>query len=226
MKPPPFFYPLAISLQIVYSLFRQKKGMIYAMVLLFRETLRHLRTEKGLSQQQLADRLHVERASVTNWEAGRRIPSIDMLFQIAEALEVDAATLLAAAGERSEVPNVLLLDDEPIILDGSIPVLRELMPKANVIGFTKSLEALTFFRENPVALVFLDIELARSSGLELCRQMLALRPHTNVIFLTAYPEYSIDAWNVGASGFLLKPLDADEVRRELSRLRYPVMGVL
>ena len=196
------------------------------MVLLFGETLRHLRTEKGLSQQQLADRLHVERASVTNWEAGRRIPSIDMLFQIAEALEVDAATLLAAAGERSEVPNVLLLADEPIILDGSIPVLRELMPKANVIGFTKSLEALTFFRENPVALVFLDIELARSSGLELCRQMLALRPHTNVVFLTAYPEYSIDAWNVGASGFLLKPLDADEVRRELSRLRYPVMGVL
>ena len=196
------------------------------MVLLFGETLRHLRTEKGLSQQQLADRLHVERASVTNWEASRRIPSIDMLFQIAEALEVDAATLLAAAGERSEVPNVLLLDDEPIILDGSIPVLRELMPKANVIGFTKSLEALTFFRENPVALVFLDIELARSSGLELCRQMLALRPHTNVVFLTAYPEYSIDAWNVGASGFLLKPLDADEVRRELSRLRYPVMGVL
>ena len=196
------------------------------MVLLFGETLRHLRTEKGLSQQQLADRLHVERASVTNWEAGRRIPSIEMLFQIAEALEVDAATLLAAAGERSEVPNVLLLDDEPIILDGSIPVLRELMPKANVIGFTKSLEALTFFRENPVALVFLDIELARSSGLELCRQMLALRPHTNVVFLTAYPEYSIDAWNVGASGFLLKPLDADEVRRELSRLRYPVMGVL
>ena len=196
------------------------------MVLLFSETLRHLRTEKGLSQQQLADRLHVERASVTNWEAGRRIPSIDMLFQIAEALEVDAATLLAATGERSEVPNVLLLDDEPIILDGSIPVLRELMPKANVIGFTKSLEALTFFRENPVALVFLDIELARSSGLELCRQMLALRPHTNVVFLTAYPEYSIDAWNVGASGFLLKPLDADEVRRELSRLRYPVMGVL
>ena len=196
------------------------------MVLLFGETLRHLRTEKGLSQQQLADRLHVERASVTNWEAGRRIPSIDMLFQIAEALEVDAATLLAAAGERSEVPNVLLLDDEPIILDGSILVLRELMPKANVIGFTKSLEALTFFRENPVTLVFLDIELARSSGLELCRQMLALRPHTNVVFLTAYPEYSIDAWNVGASGFLLKPLDADEVRRELSRLRYPVMGVL
>ena len=56
--------------------------------------------------------------------------------------------------------------------------------------------------------------------------MLEVRPHTNVIFLTAFPEYSLDAWSVGASGFLLKPLDAEEVRRELSRLRYPVMGIL
>lgn len=196
------------------------------MVLLFGKTLRHLRTEKGLSQQQLAERLHVERASVTNWEAGRRIPSIDMLFQISEALGVDATALMAAAGEHSEIPNVVLLDDDLIILDGVIPVLRELMPNSNVIGFTKSTEALAFFQKNPVALLFLDIELGQSSGLDLCRQMLELRPHTNVIFLTAFPEYSLDAWSVGASGFLLKPLDMEEVRRELSRLRYSVMGIL
>ena len=196
------------------------------MVLHFGKTLRHLRTEKGLSQQQLAERLHVERASVTNWEAGRRIPSIDMLSQISEALGVDATALMAAAGEHSEIPNVVLLDDDLIILDGVIPVLRELMPNSNVIGFTKSTEALAFFQKNPVALLFLDIELGQSSGLELCRQILELRPHTNVIFLTAYPEYSLDAWSIGASGFLLKPLDMEEVRRELSRLRYPVMGIL
>lgn len=196
------------------------------MVLHFGKTLRYLRTEKGLSQQQLAERLHVERASVTNWEAGRRIPSIDMLSQISEALGVDATALMAAAGEHSEIPNVVLLDDDLIILDGVIPVLRELMPNSNVIGFTKSTEALAFFQKNPVALLFLDIELGQSSGLELCRQILELRPHTNVIFLTAYPEYSLDAWSIGASGFLLKPLDMEEVRRELSRLRYPVMGIL
>ena len=135
------------------------------MALLIGETLRRLRTEKGLSQKQLADRLHVERGSVTNWEAGRRVPSIDMLYKIAEALGVDTTALMAAAGERSEIPSVLLLDDDPITLDGALPVLRELMPNANVVGFTKSLEALAFFQENPVALVFLDIELGRSSGL-------------------------------------------------------------
>ncbi len=196
------------------------------MVLLFGETLRRLRIEKGLSQQQLADHLHVERASVTNWEAARRIPSIDMLIQISEALHVDAAALLAVADEQSEIPNVLLLDDDPIILEGALPLLRELMPNSNVIGFTKSQEALAFFRENQTALVFLDIELGLSSGLGLCRQMLELRPHTNVIFLTAFPGYSLDAWSVGASGFLLKPLDAQEVRKELTRLRYPVKGGL
>ena len=191
------------------------------MVLHFGKTLRHLRTEKGLSQQQLAERLHVERASVTNWEAGRRIPSIDMLSQISEALGVDATALMAAAGEHSEIPNVVLLDDDLIILDGVIPVLRELMPNSNVIGFTKSTEALAFFQKNPVALLFLDIELGQSSGLELCRQILELRPHTNVIFLTAYPEYSLDAWSIGASGFLLKPLTAESLREGLKMLRHP-----
>ena len=120
------------------------------MVLLFGETLRCLRTQKGLSQQQFADLLHVERASVTNWEADRRVPSIDMLFRIAEVLDVDATTLLAASSGRSEIPNVLLLDDESIIVDGAIPILRELMPNANVIGFTKSLEAMAFFRERRI----------------------------------------------------------------------------
>ena len=79
------------------------------MVLHFGKTLRYLRTEKGLSQQQLAERLHVERASVTNWEAGRRIPSIDMLSQISEALGVDATALMAAAGDMgaSVAPQML-----------------------------------------------------------------------------------------------------------------------
>ena len=50
-------------------------------------------------------------------------------------------------------------------------------------------------------------------------------PHTNVVFLTAYAEYSFDAWDTGACGFLLKPLSAQSVRGQLGRLRYPVRGL-
>ena len=196
------------------------------MAMSFGETLRRLRIEKGLSQQQLADKLYVERPSLTNWENGRRMPDAAMISRIVEALGVDAAALLAAEEECVEAPNVLLVDDEAIILAGGLPVLREALPCANIVGFTKPLQAIDYFRKNPVALAFLDIELGRSSGLDLCRELLRIRPRTNVIFLTAYREYALDAWDTGAIGFLMKPLEADEVRKQLSRLRYPVRGLL
>lgn len=192
----------------------------------FGETLRRLRTEKGLSQQQLAVRLHMERPSVANWEAGRRMPDAATVYQIAEALSVDSSALLSAADDSGEAPNVLLVDDEPLIVTGGIPVLQEAMPNANVVGFTKPSQALAFFSENPVALAFLDIELGRTSGLELCREMLRLRSRTNVIYLTAFREYAFDAWDTGACGYLLKPLETETVRAQLSRLRYPVKGLL
>ena len=192
----------------------------------FGETLRRLRTEKGLSQQQLAVRLHMERPSVANWEAGRRMPDAATVYQIAEALSVDSSALLSAVDDSGEAPNVLLVDDEPLIVTGGIPALQEAMPNANVVGFTKPSQALAFFSENPVALAFLDIELGRTSGLELCREMLRLRPHTNVIYLTAFREYAFDAWDTGACGYLLKPLETETVRAQLSRLRYSVKGLL
>lgn len=192
----------------------------------FGETLRRLRTEKGLSQQQLAVRLHMERPSVANWEAGRRMPDAATVYQIAGALSVDSSALLSAADDSGEAPNVLLVDDEPLIVTGGIPALQEAMPNANVVGFTKPSQALAFFSENPVALAFLDIELGRTSGLELCWEMLRLRPRTNVIYLTAFREYAFDAWDTGACGYLLKPLETETVRAQLSRLRYSVKGLL
>ena len=192
----------------------------------FGETLRRLRMERGLSQQQLADRLHVERPSVANWEAGRRVPDATLVLQIAEALGTDAAVLLSTEEKSEDPPNVLLVDDESIILEGGLPILRQALPGAKVFGFTKPSQAVDFVRNHPAALVFLDIELGRVSGLELCRELIRLRPRVNVIYLTAFQEYAFNAWDTGASGFLLKPLDVEAVRRQLLHLRYPVGGLL
>ena len=74
-----------------------------------------------------------------------------------------------------------------------------------------------------MALAFLDIELGKTSGLDLCRALLDINPRTNVIYLTAYIEYSFDAWSTGASGFMLKPLTPEGVRAQLKNLRYPFM---
>ena len=44
----------------------------------------------------------------------------------------------------------------------------------------------------------------------------------NVVFLTAYPDYSLDAWKTDAVGFLLKPLTPEGVKEQLKKLRYPL----
>lgn len=104
--------------------------------------------------------------------------------------------------------------------------MEDAMPNATVVGFTRPIEAVEYAKGNRVALAFLDIELGKMSGLDLCRTLLDINPRTNVVFLTAYAEYSLDAWSTGASGFMVKPITPKGVREQLERLRYPFpMGV-
>ena len=188
------------------------------------ETIRQIRIEKGLSQQQLAEFIHVDRTTITNWETGRRLPDADMLANISDILSIDVSYLIIASLNQNNSPNVIMIDDERIILTGSIPVLRKVLPNSTIKGFTKPSEALNFARENTVSLAFVDIEMGKVNGLDLCRDLLTINPRMNVIFLTAYMEYSYDAWDTGACGFLLKPISEDSVKKQLTKLRYPLRG--
>jgi DNA-binding LytR/AlgR family response regulator len=114
-----------------------------------------------------------------------------------------------------------MVGERKIIRSGGPPILEEVMPNATVIGFTRPSEAIEYARTNRVALAFLDIELGKTSGFDLCRTLLELNPRTNVVFLTAYINYSFDAWSTGASGFMLKPITPQGVRSQLKNLRYP-----
>lgn len=192
----------------------------------FGEKLRQLRVKNGFTQQQLAEQLHMDRTSITYWELGRRMPDVATLLRLSEVLGVDIAMLMDTPIESEDSPNVLLVDDQPIILSGGVVTLREIMPKANVFGFTEPEDVRAFFKSNLVALVFLDIEMGITNGLDFARELLGISPRTNIIYLTAFPDYALGAWKTGASDFLVKPLVPEEVRLALSRLRYPVRGLL
>ena len=191
------------------------------MSLFFSDTLRKLRTEKGLSQQELAEKMYVTRSTVVRWETGSRLPDAAMISRLSEVLGADANILLSAAAQSDECPNVVMVDDRKLILTGGLPILGEVMPNATIMGFTDADEAVEYARANRVALAFLDIELRNTSGLELCRELLEINPRTNVVYLTAYSEYALDAWGTGASGFMLKPITPEGVREQLENLRYP-----
>lgn len=191
----------------------------------FGEILKHFRTEKNLSQQQLADMLFVERASIANWETGRRTPDTVLLLRIAKCLDVDVNILMETIDNTAEEPNIIMVDDEIIILKGGMSVIGNLLPNASVTGFTSPTEALSFAQSNRVHLAYIDIEMGKLNGLELCRKLLRINPRTNVVFLTAYPDYALEAWDTGACGFAVKPLSAKQVHDQLTRLRFPIRGL-
>ncbi len=191
----------------------------------FGETLRTLRTEKNMSQQQLAQRLFVNRSSIANWENGRRIPDLILITRLARLLNVDVSVLTDAANTDPDSPEVIIIDDEAILLSGAIPVLSEVMPRATITGFLKPSEAVDYAKETMISIAFLDIEMGKHNGIDICRTLMDINPLTNVIFLTSYPDYAVDAWNTAASGFLVKPLSAEGVKEQLEKLRHPVRGL-
>ena len=105
----------------------------------------------------------------------------------------------------------------------TVPQLEKMI--AEEMGFSKPSEALHFVRFNHVDIAFLDISMGKTSGLDLCEQMIEINPKLNVVFLTAYPEYSLQSWNTHACGFLVKPLVSEEIKRQMSKLRFPVSGL-
>ena len=189
----------------------------------FPETLRQLRLQKGLSQQALADKMIVTRPTVARWESGDRIPDALTIKRLAEILGVESSLLLSALEEKQERPTIILVDDRKIVLRGGIRVLEEALPEANIIGFSKGKEVIEYAKNNRVALAFLDIELQGMTGLGLCRDLLEINPNTNVIYLTAYNAYSLDAWGTGASGFMVKPITVEGVHEQMKHLRHPFL---
>ena len=166
--------------------------------------------------------MFVTQSTVARWENGSRLPDAVMTTRLATVLGVDVSLLFTAA-ESDESPNVILVDDMKLILVDGLPVLEEVMPNANVIGFLGAEETMEYAKNNRVSLAFLDIELRNASGIDLCRDLLAINPRTNVVYLTAYSDYALDAWSTGASGFMLKPLTPERVREQLKNLRYPFL---
>ena len=220
MSPPVLLRNYCFS-RFAWLNYEKKRNELKKMRILFAKTLRNLRINKELSQRELAERMYVTRSTVARWESGSRLPDAVMISRLAKCLDTDVNILLSAAVESDDALNVIMVDDRKIFFAGALPILEEVMPNAIITGFTRPSEAIEYAKANRIALAFLDIDLGKTNGLDLCRTLLTINPRTNVVYLTAYIEYSFDAWSTGASGFLLKPITAENVRAQLKNLRYP-----
>jgi len=172
---------------------------------------------------QLGKKLFVNHSTIARWENGTRLPEATMIPRLSACLGVDANILFHLEEQSNESPNIILVDDNKAILSDALTVMGEILPEATITGFICPLEAIEYAKANRVAMALLEIELGTISGLDLCHTLLDINPRTNIIFLTAYADYSIDAWKTQACGFILKPLTPEAIREQLKKLRYPFL---
>ena len=120
--------------------------------------------------------------------------------------------------------TILLIDDEPLALEMLKDSVAEACPDAVLHPFLKTSEALAFLQANPVDIAFLDIQMRGMSGLEMAVKCKQLYPKINLIFATGYDSYAIDAMTMHASGYIMKPITAEKVKKELMNLRHPLQS--
>ena len=111
--------------------------------------------------------------------------------------------------------TALLVDDEPAARRRLAELLAA-YPQIEVIGMVESVEeARIFIAVRIPDIVFLDVEMPRGSGLSLLEW---LPESVRVCFVTAYPQYAVDAFDFGAVHYLLKPVDPLRLDRAITRL--------
>jgi two-component system LytT family response regulator len=114
--------------------------------------------------------------------------------------------------------EVMIVDDEPVARR-SVRECCEREPDLKVIGeYGDPRAALEAIRQQPPQLLFLDIQMDSMSGLALAR---ALDPQTLplIVFVTAYDQYALEAFEVSAVDYLLKPFDDARFKATLARVR-------
>lgn len=113
--------------------------------------------------------------------------------------------------------RILIAEDEPLMRERLLGMLPTAWPEAEVVLVAENgNDAWDGFLELEPAVVFLDIRMPGLSGLEVAARI-GKRAH--VVFLTAFDQYAVDAFDAGAVDYLLKPVQPERLARAVERVR-------
>lgn len=113
----------------------------------------------------------------------------------------------------------IAVDDEPIMLRALVKAIEASTDIASVADFTSCDSALRWAQAHPVDIAFLDIEMRGMGGLTLAERIVQDHPNCRIVFCTGHEHYAVAAIKLRASGYLLKPISAEEVQQEIDYIK-------
>ena len=102
--------------------------------------------------------------------------------------------------------RIIVLDDEELALESMMDAVRKCVPDADIKGFGYAEDVLEYLEDNTCDCAFLDVEMSGMNGVDLARLLKEKDSHINIIFSTGYTEYRGEAFDMHASGYILKPI--------------------
>uniref|UniRef100_A9U7N0 Predicted protein n=1 Tax=Physcomitrium patens TaxID=3218 RepID=A9U7N0_PHYPA len=159
---------------------------------------------------------------------GKGIPA-ELLEQLGEqAVHSEDGTGTALHNIRKRIAEIygrgkcmlkgFIVDDEPLARD-ELAYLLGRTRQVHIVGEADSLEtALQSIAEMEPDVVFLDIQLAEDNGMELAKQLSVLEQVPDIVFATAYDEYALQAFEVNALDYILKPFEEERVRKTVDKV--------
>ena len=118
--------------------------------------------------------------------------------------------------------KILLVDDEELQLIRLEKICKKIRPEDEYFIYTNPVKAFREVKDIKIDIAFLDIEMPGYNGVEMAKRLIGINPQINIIFVTAYDDYAIDAYKLHASGYIMKPVSEEDIKKELDGLRYSV----
>ena len=115
--------------------------------------------------------------------------------------------------------RAIAVDDETYMLEALQEAVSASFDVEQVEAFTSCSAALTYATEHPVDIAFLDINMRGIGGLGLAEKLMELHPKCKIVFCTGYEEYAVAAFRLHASGYLMKPITAEAVQKEIDHIK-------
>ena len=113
----------------------------------------------------------------------------------------------------------IAVDDEALMLGALTAAIEASNDITSVARFSDCEAALEYAKSNPIDIAFLDINMRGMGGLALAEKIVSARPACKIVFCTGYEEYAISAFKLHASGYLMKPISAEDVQGEIDNIK-------
>lgn len=117
--------------------------------------------------------------------------------------------------------NIVIIDDEQLAIDVLQIMIRNIrtLPLEVKGAFTKIQDARLLLEKEQIDVVLLDIEMGDVHGLQVARELLSIQPSLQIIFVTAHMQFAVDAFEIEATDYLLKPVHEKRLTKALEKVQ-------